>query len=267
MTEKASATLADSSAAGVIRALLDFRSVWTTHDLVALSRVPAPTIHRVVELPRARGTRHADRRRGRRRTRLDRTPPPLEPGLPLHPRKHDHPVAGGRRSRGTSRPHPRDSLAVRRHRHLRRTPLGTDDPGHHADRSTPPTPTRPPKPGTSSPPAPETSYSRLPQPTWSTPVPARHRPVSASQRRPRSSPTSSPAPPRPPPPQTHSSPGCKPTNSNGATEATCERAEPARLSESRWRLHASQTSDTDCAAKPEHRSLTQACGGRGSSLH
>jgi len=32
----------------VIRALLDFRSVWTTHDLVALSRVPAPTIHRVV---------------------------------------------------------------------------------------------------------------------------------------------------------------------------------------------------------------------------
>ena len=48
MTEKASSALADSSAAGVIRALLDFRSVWTTHDLVALSRVPAPTIHRVV---------------------------------------------------------------------------------------------------------------------------------------------------------------------------------------------------------------------------
>jgi hypothetical protein len=37
-----------SEAAGVIRALLDFRSVWTTHDLVALSRVPAPTIHRVI---------------------------------------------------------------------------------------------------------------------------------------------------------------------------------------------------------------------------
>jgi hypothetical protein len=48
VTEKASPALADSSAAGVIRALLDFRSVWTTHDLVALSRVPAPTIHRVV---------------------------------------------------------------------------------------------------------------------------------------------------------------------------------------------------------------------------
>ena len=48
MTEKASPALADSEAAGVIRALLDFRSVWTTHDLVALSRVPAPTIHRVV---------------------------------------------------------------------------------------------------------------------------------------------------------------------------------------------------------------------------
>lgn len=45
---KTSSTLAGSSAAGVIRALLDFRSVWTTHDLVALSRVPAPTIHRVI---------------------------------------------------------------------------------------------------------------------------------------------------------------------------------------------------------------------------
>jgi len=46
VTEKASPALADSSAAGVIRALLDFRSVWTTHDLV--SRVPAPTIHRII---------------------------------------------------------------------------------------------------------------------------------------------------------------------------------------------------------------------------
>lgn len=48
MTEKPSPGLTDSSAAGVIRALLDFRSVWTTHDLVALSRVPAPTIHRII---------------------------------------------------------------------------------------------------------------------------------------------------------------------------------------------------------------------------
>ena len=48
MTDKTSTALTDSSAAGVIRALLDFRSVWTTHDLVALSRVPAPTIHRVI---------------------------------------------------------------------------------------------------------------------------------------------------------------------------------------------------------------------------
>ena len=45
---KPSSTLAGTSAAAVIRALLDFRSVWTTHDLVALSRVPAPTIHRVI---------------------------------------------------------------------------------------------------------------------------------------------------------------------------------------------------------------------------
>ena len=48
MTDKTSTALTDSSAAGVIRALLDFRSIWTTHDLVALSRVPAPTIHRVI---------------------------------------------------------------------------------------------------------------------------------------------------------------------------------------------------------------------------
>jgi hypothetical protein len=48
VTDKTSTALTSSSAAGVIRALLDFRSVWTTHDLVALSRVPAPTIHRVV---------------------------------------------------------------------------------------------------------------------------------------------------------------------------------------------------------------------------
>jgi len=48
MTENTSTGLTGRSTAGVIRALLDFRSVWTTHDLVAISRVPAPTIHRIV---------------------------------------------------------------------------------------------------------------------------------------------------------------------------------------------------------------------------
>jgi|1185.fasta_scaffold35320_2 hypothetical protein len=40
--------LADGSAARVIRALLDFRCVWTTHDLVTISELPAQTVRKVI---------------------------------------------------------------------------------------------------------------------------------------------------------------------------------------------------------------------------
>ena len=40
--------LAGRPAARVIRALLDFRSVWTTHDLVTTSQIPAQTVRRVI---------------------------------------------------------------------------------------------------------------------------------------------------------------------------------------------------------------------------
>ena len=40
--------LAGDAASLVIRALLDFRSLWTTHDLVTTSGVPAKTVRRVV---------------------------------------------------------------------------------------------------------------------------------------------------------------------------------------------------------------------------
>jgi hypothetical protein len=42
--------LSGDAAALIIRALLDFRSLWTTHDLVSTSGVPAPTCRRVVTL-------------------------------------------------------------------------------------------------------------------------------------------------------------------------------------------------------------------------
>jgi hypothetical protein len=47
----ATATLpyAGDAAALVIRALLDFRSLWTTHDLVTTSGVPAQAVRRIVE--------------------------------------------------------------------------------------------------------------------------------------------------------------------------------------------------------------------------
>ncbi|MEU8227823.1 hypothetical protein [Kribbella sp. NPDC048915] len=41
--------LAGESAALVVRALLDFRSLWTTHDLVSTTGVPAAAVRRVVE--------------------------------------------------------------------------------------------------------------------------------------------------------------------------------------------------------------------------
>lgn len=49
MNATAADLLSDDAAALVIRALLDFRSLWTTHDLVTTTGVPAPTIRRVVE--------------------------------------------------------------------------------------------------------------------------------------------------------------------------------------------------------------------------
>lgn len=42
--------LSGDAAALIIRALLDFRSLWTTHDLVSTSGVPAPICRRVVSL-------------------------------------------------------------------------------------------------------------------------------------------------------------------------------------------------------------------------
>lgn len=40
--------LADEAATLIIRALLDFRTLWTTHDLVTTTGLPAPTIRKVV---------------------------------------------------------------------------------------------------------------------------------------------------------------------------------------------------------------------------
>jgi hypothetical protein len=45
----ATTSLSGDSAALVIRALLDFRSLWTTHDLVTTSGVPGPAVRRVVD--------------------------------------------------------------------------------------------------------------------------------------------------------------------------------------------------------------------------
>ncbi|MFD3402976.1 MarR family transcriptional regulator [Kribbella sp. NPDC058693] len=43
------ATYAGDNAALVIRALLDFRSLWTTHDLVSTTGVPAQDVRRIVD--------------------------------------------------------------------------------------------------------------------------------------------------------------------------------------------------------------------------
>jgi hypothetical protein len=39
----------DLAAASIIRALLDFRTLWTTHDLVTTSGVTAPSVRRVID--------------------------------------------------------------------------------------------------------------------------------------------------------------------------------------------------------------------------
>jgi hypothetical protein len=48
VTALAAAPLAGDAASLIIRALIDFRSLWTTHDLVTTTGVPAPTIRRVI---------------------------------------------------------------------------------------------------------------------------------------------------------------------------------------------------------------------------
>ena len=129
VTDKTSTALTDSSAAGVIRALLDFRSVWTTHDLVALSRVPAPTIHRVVTC-----LEHEDLV-----TRTASAIVAVPDWLPsctagamtsASTRMHRHPLATHRRTGCTGRPDPDHHPAVRRHRHLRSEPMGRTTPAN-----------------------------------------------------------------------------------------------------------------------------------------
>jgi len=53
---------ADESAARVIRALLDYGSIWTTHDLVELSKAPAADVRRIIDDLRSRSL--VERRRG-----------------------------------------------------------------------------------------------------------------------------------------------------------------------------------------------------------
>ncbi|TDW87945.1 hypothetical protein EV137_6030 [Kribbella pratensis] len=48
MSATTTSPLAGDAASLIIRALLDFRSLWTTHDLVTTTGVPAQTIRRVV---------------------------------------------------------------------------------------------------------------------------------------------------------------------------------------------------------------------------
>ena len=49
MNTAATSPYAGDTAARVIRALLDFRSLWTTHDLVTTSGVPAPSVRRIID--------------------------------------------------------------------------------------------------------------------------------------------------------------------------------------------------------------------------
>ncbi len=62
MTDSLPAMSAEESAARVIRALLDYRSIWTTHDLVELSQAPASEVRRVVDDLQSQSL--VDRRRG-----------------------------------------------------------------------------------------------------------------------------------------------------------------------------------------------------------
>ncbi|WP_405062195.1 hypothetical protein OG474_11275 [Kribbella sp. NBC_01505] len=46
--------MTDDSSARVTRALLDYRSIWTTHDLVELSQAPAADVRRIIDELRTR---------------------------------------------------------------------------------------------------------------------------------------------------------------------------------------------------------------------
>ena len=48
MNARTVAPLSSDAAALIVRALLDFRSLWTTHDLVSTTNVPAAAIRRVI---------------------------------------------------------------------------------------------------------------------------------------------------------------------------------------------------------------------------
>ncbi|TDD47172.1 hypothetical protein E1263_35045, partial [Kribbella antibiotica] len=54
--------LAGESPARVVRALVDYRSIWTTHDLVDLSQAPGPDVRRIVDDLQAQSL--VERRRG-----------------------------------------------------------------------------------------------------------------------------------------------------------------------------------------------------------
>ncbi|MFC5266307.1 hypothetical protein ACFPJ1_29695 [Kribbella qitaiheensis] len=43
-------TLQGAPAAAVIRALLDYNGLWTTRDLVSITKIPTPQVHRIVDL-------------------------------------------------------------------------------------------------------------------------------------------------------------------------------------------------------------------------
>ncbi|WP_432882396.1 hypothetical protein ACQPYH_39440 [Kribbella sp. CA-245084] len=49
MNATATSLYAGDAAARVIRALLDFRSLWTTHDLVTTSGMPAQSVRRIID--------------------------------------------------------------------------------------------------------------------------------------------------------------------------------------------------------------------------
>ncbi|GAA1665254.1 hypothetical protein GCM10009745_03930 [Kribbella yunnanensis] len=62
MTDPLPEMSAEESSARVIRALLDYRSIWTTHDLVELSQAPSVDVRRIIDDLQAESL--IERRRG-----------------------------------------------------------------------------------------------------------------------------------------------------------------------------------------------------------
>ncbi|TCN38608.1 hypothetical protein EV644_1082 [Kribbella orskensis] len=48
-------TLQGADTAAVVRALLDYNGLWTTRDLVSITKIPTPQVHRIVDLLEAEG--------------------------------------------------------------------------------------------------------------------------------------------------------------------------------------------------------------------